>query len=54
MKDDSLSPADKYSTLLDFDKALGLDLENNEFAVGEIPKEVQALVDAREKARKDS
>lgn len=52
LKDDSVSPADKRATLLDFDEVLGLDLEHNEFALGDIPEEVQELLNKREEARK--
>jgi len=52
IKDESVSPADKHATLLEFDKVLGLDLEYNEFEVKDIPKEVEKLVAEREEARK--
>ena len=51
VKDESVSPAGKYATLLDFDKVLGLDLENNEFEIKDIPVEVQELLVERESAR---
>ncbi|MDO8729182.1 MAG: cysteine--tRNA ligase [bacterium] len=51
VKDESVSPADKRTTLLDFDKVLGLNLENNEFEVKNIPKEVEQLLKDRESAR---
>jgi len=52
VKDDSLSPADKRATLLDFDRVLGLKLDENEYAIKNIPEEVQKLLDEREEARK--
>ena len=51
VKDESVSPADKRATLLDFNKVLGLDLENNEFEVKHIPAEVEQLLKERESAR---
>ena len=51
IKDEAVSSADKRATLLDFDKVLGLDLEHNEFEVTDIPKEVQKLLQEREKVR---
>ena len=52
LKDNEVSEADKKATILDFDKVLGLGLGKIENV--EIPKDVQKLVDDREKARKDS
>jgi cysteinyl-tRNA synthetase len=46
----SLSPAEKYETILDFDRVLGLDLDHVSQAEV-LPEEVQKLVDARIKAR---
>ena len=51
VKDESVSPADKRTTLLDFDKVLGLDLENNEFEISDIPTEIEQLIQERETAR---
>ncbi|MHB1330663.1 MAG: cysteine--tRNA ligase [Minisyncoccota bacterium] len=51
VKDESIDPRNKRATLLDFDKVLGLNLENNEFAVGQIPEEVQKIINEREEAR---
>ena len=51
VKDESVSPADKRASLLDFDQVLGLDLENNEFEVKDISTEVEQLMKEREKAR---
>ncbi|MDO8569661.1 MAG: cysteine--tRNA ligase [bacterium] len=53
IKDENVSPAEKRTTLLDFDKVLGLNLENNEFEVKNIPKEVEQLLKDRESARAD-
>ena len=53
IKDESVPPADKRATLLDFDQVLGLDLEHNEFKIKDIPAEVQKLKEARDKARAD-
>ncbi len=49
MKDESLSPADKKATILDFDKVLGLGFEN--LKEEEIPEEVLKIAAARELAR---
>ena len=46
----SLSSAEKYETILDFDRVLGLDLDHVSQAEV-LPEEVQKLVDARIKAR---
>ena len=51
VKDESISPRDKRATLLDFDQVLGLDLENNEYQVKDIPAEVRQLIKERESAR---
>lgn len=51
VKDESVSPADKRTTLLDFDKVLGLNLKNNEFEVKDLPREVEQLLKDRESAR---
>ncbi len=51
IKDESISAGDKQTTLLEFDKILGLDLENNEFEIKNIPADVQELIGKREKAR---
>jgi len=51
VKDDSLSPANKRATLLDFDQVLGLKLDENEFEVKDIPEEIQGLLNERESAR---
>ncbi len=53
IKDKKINDADKRTTLLDFDKVLGLNLAGIDLAatVEEIPAEVTALADAREEAR---
>jgi cysteinyl-tRNA synthetase len=51
VKDESVYSADKRATLLDFDQVLGLDLENNEFEIKEVPEEVQKLINERESVR---
>jgi cysteinyl-tRNA synthetase len=51
VKDESLSPADKRATLLDFDQVLGFDLENNEFEIGVIPEDLVKILADRERAR---
>lgn len=54
-----LSDADKVNLLLDFDKVLGLSLDNPQFidtaslALSELPEEVQKLVAQRIKARQE-
>lgn len=53
VKDESVSKGDKNSTLLDFDKVLGLNLSQNEFEVKEIPSDIQDLINEREVARKN-
>lgn len=53
IKDESVSKGDKNSTLLDFDKVLGLNLSQNEFEVKEIPSDIQDLINEREVARKN-
>ncbi|MHB0978024.1 MAG: cysteine--tRNA ligase [Minisyncoccota bacterium] len=51
VKDDSLSLADKRATLLNFDQVLGLNLENNEYEIKNIPEEIKKLLNEREEAR---
>lgn len=66
VKDDSVSPADKRATLLNFDTVLGLGLhesssslkkllrgQGQKLAVSDIPAKVQELVTQREEARKE-
>lgn len=58
LKDDTLSPADKKATVLDFDKVLGLNFEEakkrlEQIKSEETPKGVKLLVLEREKARMD-
>ncbi len=50
---DDISYEDAYTTLLDFDRVLGLKLDENEFEVTEAPEEVQALLTEREAARQN-
>jgi len=50
---DDISYADARATLLDFDQVLGLKLNENEYAVKNVPHKVQILLDEREKARLD-
>lgn len=54
LKDENITPEDKRVTLKNFDKVLGLNLENNEFEVEEIPQEIQTLLSEREMARKEN
>jgi len=51
MKDENMSPADKKATILDFDKVLGLDFENQK--VEKIPEKIIKLIEEREEARKN-
>ncbi len=51
IKDESVSPADKKATILEFDKVLGLELDKVETI--EIPEYITELVQAREEARKN-
>jgi cysteinyl-tRNA synthetase len=51
VKDDAVPMQDKRATLLDFDKVLGLKLDENEFVIKDIPEEIVALLSAREAAR---
>lgn len=52
IKDDSLPKKDKYNALLDFDKVLGLKLNEVEEEKVEVPAEIKRLVSERESARK--
>ncbi len=52
VKDEDVSSADKRTTLLNFDKVLGLDLGNNEFRVKELSSDVEKLLEERVLARK--
>ena len=47
----NISNRDKYKVLLEFDKVLGLDLENIEVSI-KIPKEISNLIKKREEYRK--
>jgi cysteinyl-tRNA synthetase len=51
-KSSDLSPEEKWATILNFDKVLGLNLDK-EIEEREIPKEVLVLVGEREEARKN-
>jgi len=51
IKDEAISPADKYATLLEFDKVLGLDLAHNEFL--DVSREIVELGEKRQKAKED-
>lgn len=51
LNDYRLAEIDKFETILDFDKVLGLKLEENEFAVTDIPQEVNQLLIDRDVAR---
>ncbi|OHB06817.1 MAG: cysteine--tRNA ligase [Candidatus Zambryskibacteria bacterium RIFCSPLOWO2_01_FULL_48_25] len=51
IKDESIFPANKRATLLEFDKVLGLDLEHNEFL--NVPPEVVELGEQRQKAKEN-
>lgn len=53
VKNDSVDPLDKRATLMNFDKVLGLKLEENEFEVKDIPAEIKKLLSERENARKN-
>ncbi len=57
LKDESVSTADKKATLHDFDRVLGLDLENvnieREINIETLPDNVQKLIAKREEARKN-
>ena len=51
IKDNKIKNKEKYELLLDFDKVLGLGLD--EIEEEKIPKEIKELADLREKARKE-
>jgi len=57
VKDNSISPAYKLATVLDFDKILGLSLGDRVTKLlasqNNIPAEIQSLIEEREKARKN-
>lgn len=50
-KDDSVLNAEKLATVIDFDRVLGLDLASVTAAATEIPDDIQALIDNRNKFR---
>lgn len=51
LKDETIVDADKRATLLNFDRVLGLKLDDNEFAITNIPEEIQKLLNKRAEAR---
>jgi len=51
VKDDKLVNEEKYFTILNFDQILGLNLDKIKFEKVKIPKEIQALIDNRNKFR---
>lgn len=53
LKDDSVSLADRYATLMNFDTMLGLGLDSVKKEVIIISEEMQALLEARDLARKE-
>lgn len=56
LKQNKYSDTDKLATLLDFDLVFGLglkDIEYESMIAEEVPPEIQALIDAREEARRD-
>jgi cysteinyl-tRNA synthetase len=50
---DDITYDEAYGTLLDFDKVLGLKLDENEFEVTDIPEQVKFLLEERLEARKN-
>ncbi len=50
IRDGSVSTEDKFKTILDFDRVLGLKLYDGKI---EVPADIQELVNAREQARED-
>ncbi|MBW3003594.1 cysteine--tRNA ligase [Candidatus Woesearchaeota archaeon] len=53
VKEDSIGNKEKYELILEFDKVLGLKLDEVKEEKIKVPKNVQKLVDERENARKD-
>lgn len=53
LKDKSLQPGKKLSTIYDFDKVLGLELDNLSETITDIPDEVKILAEERLKAKKN-
>lgn len=53
LKDDSVSDADKYKTVVSFDAMLGLGLENAKKETVEIPEHIQELLEKRKKVREE-
>lgn len=58
LKDESVPEGDKKSTVLEFDKVLGLNLDKIEVPeeylnISELPEEIRKILEEREKARKE-
>lgn len=53
IRDDNVSPEVKRATLIQFDKVLGLSLDNPPEVKIEVPDEIWELLEEREKARKE-
>ena len=53
LKDENLNNEDKYQTLLDFDKVLGLELDKIEEEKVEVPEDIKILISKRDEARKN-
>lgn len=58
LKDNNVSDADKKTTILEFDKVLGLNLDNVEIPeeyldTDKLPEEIKKIIEEREKARKE-
>jgi cysteinyl-tRNA synthetase len=56
MKDKQYSDTDKLATIIKFDEVLGLDIKSIDYeaeSIDELPPEIQALIEARDEARKD-
>ena len=51
VKDDKIINAEKYFTIINFDQVLGLMLDRVKSEKTEIPKEIQAMIDNRNKFR---
>ncbi|MDQ5929266.1 MAG: cysteinyl-tRNA synthetase, partial [Bacteroidota bacterium] len=49
--DKNIIDADKYATLIDMDKVLGLDIEKTVIALSSIPKNIIELVEKRKLAK---
>ncbi len=53
IKNTEISEEDKYATLIDFDRVLGLNLKSQKQAIEEIPEKIITLAQKRQKARKE-